>query len=66
MLLSYFIGKGEKEASLVQSIGAGSNFIMLSQARHPPIIHSGQAHICFTIRNDFARVTATTPCVQTL
>ena len=33
MLLSYFIGNGEKEASLVQAIGTGSNFIMLSQAR---------------------------------
>lgn len=33
MLLSYFIESGEVEAALVQAIGAGSNFIMLSQAR---------------------------------
>ena len=31
LLLSYFLGKGERAAALVQTIGAASNFVMLGQ-----------------------------------
>lgn len=31
ILLSYFMGKGERSAALVQAIGVGSNFVMLTQ-----------------------------------
>ena len=31
LLLSYFLGKGERAAALVQTIGAVSNFVMLTQ-----------------------------------
>ena len=35
LLLSYFLGKGERAAATVQTIGAVSNFVMLTQVtRH--------------------------------
>ena len=35
LLLSYFLGKGERAAATVQTIGAVSNFVMLTQVPPP-------------------------------
>lgn len=35
LLLSYFLGKGERAAATVQTIGAVSNFVMLTQVLRP-------------------------------